>query len=336
MPKDVLITPGSGLIDFKDTGGASDATIQLNDSGDLIISNPAGNISLGNTAAHVYIGDGTSSVDIIFEQNGAVRALANKTLTLGQSNSYITAASPVAFLSPDGTKTITASMLNTDVLSFQGGAGQLLSISDSMTGTIFSVNDVSGIPSIEVLDTGVVKFAQYSGNVLIGTGTDSRLGKLQVAGHVVPTANLTYNLGSTTAWWNLVYGKSIQAQYADLAEHYVADDAYGPGTVVIFGGAAEITTSDVSHDTRVAGIISTDPAYLMNAANPGLPVALTGRVPCQVQGPVKKGDCLVNIRSGTAGRLDSTLYAPGCIFGKSLETIKDDSVKIIEVAVGRY
>jgi hypothetical protein len=58
-------------------------------------------------------------------------------------------------------------------LSFEGSAGQLFSITNSLTGTIYSVNDVSGIPSIEVLDTGLVKLAQYSGNVLIGTGTDA-------------------------------------------------------------------------------------------------------------------------------------------------------------------
>ena len=57
-------------------------------------------------------------------------------------------------------------------LSFEGSTGQLFSITNSLTGTIYSVNDVSGIPSIEVLDTGLVKLAQYSGDVLIGTGTD--------------------------------------------------------------------------------------------------------------------------------------------------------------------
>jgi hypothetical protein len=74
----------------------------------------------------------------------------------------------------------------------------------------------------------------------------------------------------------------------------------------------------------------------MNAANPGLPVALTGRVPCQVQGPVAKGDCLVNIRSGVAGRLDPVLHQYGCIIGKSLGEIADDSVQTIEIVVGRF
>jgi hypothetical protein len=161
-------------------------------------------------------------------------------------------------------------------------------------------------------------------------------GGITTTGNIVPTANVTYNLGSTTAWWSTVYGKAVQAQYADLAEHYTADAEYDPGTVVVFGGVEEITVSDISHDPRVAGVISTDPAYLMNAANPGLPVALTGRVPCQVQGPVAKGDCLVNIRSGVAGRLDPVLHQYGCIIGKSLGEIADDSVQTIEIVVGRF
>jgi hypothetical protein len=63
---------------------------------------------------------------------------------------------------------------------------------------------------------------------------------------------------------------SVQAQYADLAENYTADADYEPATVVVFGGDQEITTTNVYADTRVAGVISSNPAYLMNAAGSGL------------------------------------------------------------------
>lgn len=96
MPKDVLITPASGLIDFKDAAGSSDATIQLDDLGNLNITNPAGVLTIGNTAANTYIGDGINSVDIIFEQSGKIRALTGKTLTLGQSDSSISIVSPTS------------------------------------------------------------------------------------------------------------------------------------------------------------------------------------------------------------------------------------------------
>lgn len=154
----------------------------------------------------------------------------------------------------------------------------------------------------------------------------------------LPSANVTYNLGSTTAWWNNVYGKASQALYADLAEKYLADDNYEPGTVVVFGGESEITTTTLSHDTRVAGVISTDPAYLMNGAlTDGLPVAFTGRVPCFVRGPITKGAILVSSDiPGVAQKLDNSQFSPGCVIGKSLSTILTDEVRLIEVVVGRF
>jgi hypothetical protein len=100
MPKDVIITPASGLVDFYDAASNLDAKIQIDDVGNLSITNSGGVLSLGNTAANVFIGDGTNSVDIIFEQNGAIRALTGKTLTLGNSASSIAVQSPITINSP--------------------------------------------------------------------------------------------------------------------------------------------------------------------------------------------------------------------------------------------
>jgi hypothetical protein len=143
------------------------------------------------------------------------------------------------------------------------------------------------------------------------------------------------NIGATGAVFNTVFATATTALYADLAENYSADSEYQPGTVVVFGGSSEITISNISHDTRVAGVISTQPAYLMNAGSDGLPVALTGRVPCQVQGPVAKGDRLVNISAGIAGKFDPALGELGCVLGKSLEDLAENQVKLIEIAVGK-
>ena len=73
---------------------------------------------------------------------------------------------------------------NSGTISFEGSAGQLFSITNELTGTIFSVNDVSGIPSIEVIDTGEVRLAQYGGDVILGgdDASNSLSGKLQVTG----------------------------------------------------------------------------------------------------------------------------------------------------------
>ena len=89
------------------------------------------------------------------------------------------------------TNTITASMLTSGTLSFSGSAGQLFSITDDLSGTIFAVNDVSGIPAIEVDDDGTIRFAESFGNVLIGTNVDDGTNKLQVTGNVKITGDLS-------------------------------------------------------------------------------------------------------------------------------------------------
>lgn len=88
-------------------------------------------------------------------------------------------------------------------LSFEGSAGQLFSITNDLSGTIFSVNDISGIPSIEVLDTGTVKIAQYSGNVGIGTSTPTY--KLDVAGTANTGALTVSSLNITGAAANQIF-----------------------------------------------------------------------------------------------------------------------------------
>jgi hypothetical protein len=132
-------------------------------------------------------------------------------------------------------------------------------------------------------------------------------------------------------------GTASSAKYADLAEIYTSDNNYEPGTVVVFGGTAEITVTKKTHDTRVAGVISTNPAYLMNSEAEGLPVAFTGRVPCKVRGPVSKGDVLVtSAYSEYAERMTDTLYRPGCILGKSLGDVAENVFATVEVVVGRF
>jgi len=146
----------------------------------------------------------------------------------------------------------------------------------------------------------------------------------------------TGNIGSVSGSFNTIFAKATSAQYADLAEIYESDMNYQPGTVVIFGGQNEITISTESNDTRVAGVISTEPAFLMNSTSIGIPVAFTGRVPCYVLGPVDKGDVLITSDiPGTAQKINQD-YKPGCVIGKSLEKIEDSTVKKIEIVVGRF
>jgi hypothetical protein len=129
------------------------------------------------------------------------------------------------------------------------------------------------------------------------------------------------------------------ARWADVAEKYEADAEYEPGTVLSFGGSNEVTISTETHCSSVAGVVSTNPALLMNndlestfVAN----LALTGRVPCKVLGPVRKGQMIVASHiPGVGMGMDKALYEPGCIIGKSIEAIEDTEIKVIEVVVGR-
>jgi len=147
--------------------------------------------------------------------------------------------------------------------------------------------------------------------------------------NITVTANADIQAG-------IVYATATTAQYADLAEIYEADDNYEPGTVVVFGGDKEVTTTTILADHRVAGVISTNPAYLMNKDANGVAVALRGKVPCKVEGAVKKGDVLVsNVRPGTATALapESANPPAWCIVGKSLENSTDTGIKVINIVV---
>ena len=120
-------------------------------------------------------------------------------------------------------------------------------------------------------------------------------------------------------------GTATEALYADLAEKYITDQDYYPGTVVVVGGTAEVTAS--SEGERAIGVISTAPAFLMNKDADGQAVALKGRVPCRVVGAVAKGDELVPANNGCAKAGD------GKVFGVALETSTDTDERVIEIVV---
>ena len=138
---------------------------------------------------------------------------------------------------------------------------------------------------------------------------------------------------------NVLATTAAAAQYSDVAEKYVGDAQYESGTVVIFGGDHEVTTTELTHDPRVAGVVSTAPAYLMNShleATYVIDLALTGRVPCKVKGVVAKGDLIVSSNvAGVATKLNSASYQVGCVIGKALEDKDTADVGVIEVVVGR-
>ena len=130
-------------------------------------------------------------------------------------------------------------------------------------------------------------------------------------------------------------GTASSARYADLAERYEADAILEPGTVVCFGGEKVITACDHENDHAVAGVVSTDPAYMMNSAagnNDTHPyIALTGRVPVKVVGPVAKGDLLV--ASSVKGHAMANNGAKaGTIIGKAIGS-SDNGESVVEALI---
>jgi hypothetical protein len=224
------------------------------------------------------------------------------------------------------------------------GTLSTLSVTGNITTSAYFLGDgsqltgISSTGSFIANGTSNVSIVTSNGNITAAVGGTEIL-KITSAGIENSRANGVGNIGSSTTYFNTVFAKATSAQYADLAEMYVADAKYSPGTVLVFGGEHEVTVSSVSHDARTAGVVSTNPSYLMNSgltsAN-AVALALTGRVPCWVQGPVEKGDRLVNVDTGIAGRLEADKYEVGCVIGKSLEAIADHSLQLIEIAIGRY
>jgi hypothetical protein len=148
-------------------------------------------------------------------------------------------------------------------------------------------------------------------------------------------ANGVGNIGTSIGYFNTIFAKATSAQYADLAEMYQADEYYEPGTVLSFGGPNDVTISVVDSDRRVAGVVSTDPAYIMNSvmdAPNATPVALMGKVPTKVIGPVSKGDLMVSAGNGYA-RADAN-PSIGSVIGKALEE-SQGGTGVINVVVGR-
>lgn len=169
------------------------------------------------------------------------------------------------------------------------------------------------------------------------TATNFSTGNAQITGVTVltPSGNAAANLGSSTNWWNTIFGVASQARYADLAENYMSPQPYGPGTVLIFGGELEVDVTSEYADTRVAGAVSTNPAYLMNAdLHQGISVALRGRVPVNVIGTVKKGDLLVTSTTpGYAVSVGRDSSYGVAIFAKSLENKDGDEPGTIEAVI---
>ena len=214
--------------------------------------------------------------------------------------------------------------------------GTLSSLNVTGTTTLTGTATLNGVGLATI--GGSASFSSIN-NTPIGNATPSTgaFTTLQVTTSVTPIANLSVNLGSTSAWFNNIYGTAIHALYADLAERFHADAEYAPGTVVEMGGTAEITKVVAELSDKVFGVISTNAAYLMNssagndATHP--PIAMSGRVPVRVVGLIAKGDRLVSAGNGLARAGKQNELTPWNVIGRSLVDKTDTNESLIEAIV---
>jgi hypothetical protein len=293
----------------------------------------------GGTAANttgIGLGDGNgftgdAADTILLIAKGAPRVTIKETTTTVENNLKVDGTCVV-----DGQTTINDSLLinsANEVFRIRNGVNstnRFLVDSDNGNTTIAGTITVGGL-------------AQFNGSVNLGdAASDTVTFVADVDSNIIPDGNGTRNLGASGSRWNTVYGNTLSgvattAKYADLAENYVGDEAYEPGTVVVFGGEAEVTTTTTKGDRRVAGVVSTDPGFLMNSELDTVntvAIALQGRVPCKVIGSVFKGDMLVASAIPGYAMVDNDPKI-GTVIGKAVETKLDPDKGVVEVVVGR-
>ena len=290
----------------------------------------SGNITGGNVLGGANVNATTHTGTSVSVSGTVTSASVVGGVITGSSTSVTgsqTAASTVGGIITGSSSSVTGIVTGASVVG-----GVMTGSSTSVTGTTTAASVVGGVmtgSSISVSGAVTGASVTTAGVLTVNSGA-------AVSAIVNGATTGVGNIGSSTVTFNTVFAKATTAQYADLAEKYTADAFYAPGTVVVFGGNQEVTVNSVDSDTKVAGVVSTDPGFVMNE---GLvsefvaSVALTGRVPCFVLGPVKKGDLMVAAGLGRA-RSEANPRV-GTVIGKALEDF-DGVEGTIEVVVGRF
>ena len=325
----------------------SDATIR----GKFSVTDSGGDGSLSySNGVFTYTGPSASEVRAHLSASGGVNYNSGTGAITGDTSEIRGMFSAGGDLSYDS---------STGTFSFTNDAGDIESVGagNGLTGggtsgaVTLNVGAGTGI-TVNANDIAVNMSAFSTTNLSEGTNlyfTDARVVNA-ISSSDITTQNIyatgptgTYNVGSSSVKFGTMYantfsGTASSAQYADLAEMYLADAEYEEGTILVFGGEAEVTTSDVKASPSIAGVVSHNPAYLMNSELQGdhvTAVALKGRVPVKVVGAVSKGDVLVH--SAKPGHAEAAVNnmnvnGPSCI-GIAITEKTDEGAGTVEALV---
>jgi hypothetical protein len=124
---------------------------------------------------------------------------------------------------------------------------------------------------------------------------------------------------------NLFNGTATAARYADLAEKYTTSEELTPGTAVAVCAHEDHEVEPASASNLCIGVVSTDPAFMMNSESEGQYIALKGRVPVRVKGAVHKGAPIYALSNGICTTLATT-----ALVGIALESNSNEGEKLVE------
>ena len=307
--------------------------------------------SSGSAAILSITSDGTASTLVKYGTSGEIDTKFLKingytSLTTASNSLQFTTPGSYQFLSANGTSGANFVATVGGTWDFSGATLKAPTITTGAAGTGGSIVGQYAVQASSQIDfsLGTLKSNNLTSGSAATSGTITGQWALAGSSQFDATAGTlkSYTLttgsssavGSITGAWGIT--GSFQATYADLAEFYEGDQEYEPGTVLVFGGDKEVTTTTIINDTRSAGVVTTDPAYVMNKDQKGIKVciALAGRVPVKVIGRVKKGDMLTTSATpGYAVRANTPTL--GAVIGKALEDKDYGEAGVIQVAVGR-
>ena len=274
----------------------------------------------------------TGTLGVVNDSGFTVGADSDLSLTIDSTGAVIANTvqdTDITFKVNDGGTTTTVMTID--------GAESRVGIGTTTPTAKLEVNGTIKATSITASSTGDVT-GNLTGNVT-SSGANT-MGTLTLAGTmtgraILPDTDDTYDIGTSSKGYSTVHAKATSAQYADLAEIYETDSTYDVGTVMIFGGEKEVTQSTISNDTRVAGVISEHPAYLMNNKSKGQAIALVGKVECKVHGTISKGDLLTTCEEHPGCAKTTASPVLGSIVGKAMEDKASDGESVILISVGR-
>ena len=312
------ITGATGSFSSISSSGAISGTT-ITGTGDISTSEQF--VLTGAAKGIVFEGSTADDFELTLKANNPSADVTVTIPTLGANANLVTTGD---------TGTVTSTMIlngtikNEDIQDSTIRAAKLNLSADTLVVDTLSANTITGTASVaQLVELNANNTANETVYLTFADGATGNQG-------LETDTNLTYNPST-----NILSTTATAAQYADLAEKYSSDEEYLPGTVVMFGGDKEVTISD-ERTKAVAGVVSSNPAYLMNSMLEGMSVdvALQGRVQCKVQGYIKKGDMIVTGATPGVGVADDDPIL-GTVIGKALENYDSTEIGMIEVVVGR-